>query len=252
MNEVQNINVQLIDRPIPPVRTRFNEEEIVSLTESIREQGLLVPLLVRRTGERYEVIDGDCRLEAAYRLRLGQVPCMVRDATDSETHVLRMLANLDRNDPDVVSEAIYIAKVVSSGALTIEQFSAKLNRSLDWIENRLAIAEMPDYMQEFLRTKELPLGVALQLVQVADARVREQWTRSAVLSGMSVRGACDALNEYRKMKFVQETAAEGAPPLQIPEQPPIVLYPCAICKEHAPLDALRFGRIHIQDCQAPQ
>lgn len=248
MNEAQSINIQLIDRPNPPIRSRFNEEEISALTESIRDRGILVPLLVRRTGERFEVIDGDCRLEAAFRLRIGEVPCVVRDSTDSETHVLRMLANLDRSDPDPVSEAIYISKVISSGALTLEEFAAKLKRSLDWLEDRLAIAEMPDYMQELLRTKKLSLGVALALVQVDNDVVRERWVNSAVIDGMSVRTAQDSLREYHRLKSIQARSGSDSPPPPMPEAPPVILYPCAKCGQHARLDDLRLVRIHISEC----
>ncbi len=248
MNEAQTINVQLIDRPVPPVRTQFNEDEIAALTESIREQGILVPLLVRRTGERYEVIDGDCRLEAACRLRLREVPCMVRDATDRETHVLRMLANLERNDPDPVSEAIYIAKAITSGILTAEDFAQKLKRSIEWVENRLAIATMPDYMQELLRSKQLGLGVALHLVQIDDDSVRERWTYSAVRDGMTERGARESLKQFRDIKEMQQQAEPGAAAPAIPEAPPVILWPCVRCGQNAESNALRFVRIHIQDC----
>ena len=129
MDNYQLINTQLIDRPVPPVRQQFDETEIQSLTDSIREKGILVPLLVRPRGERFEVIDGDCRLEAAFRNRLREVPCVVRDTGDGETHILRMLANLDRSNPDPVSEAIYISKVLESKSINLPDLAAKLRRT---------------------------------------------------------------------------------------------------------------------------
>jgi len=248
MENYRVINVQQIDRPNPPVRISFNETEIQSLTESIREKGILVPLLVRPVGDRYEVVDGDRRFEAAYRLRLREIPCVVRDATDSETHVLRMLANLDREDPDVVSEAVYIAKAINAGVLTAEEFASKLKRSINWIDDRLSIAEMPDYMQEALRQKQLPLGVALALAQIDDDDTRYKWMMYACQNGMNVRGAEDALREYRKLAELQRHVDGSSTPVEIPTAPPVVLYKCAACGGNAPLQELRTVQVHSQGC----
>jgi len=248
MNGSQLVNVQLIDRPNPPVRISFDEAELTALVDSIREKGILVPLLLRRTGDRFEVIDGDCRLEAACRLRLREVSAVVRDATDSETHVLRLLANLDRSDPDPLSEAIYIAKAIASGVVTTEGLAAQLHRSTAWIDDRLAIAEMPDYMQLALREKRLALGVALALSQIDDENVRRMWTNSAMQSGMTVRGAQDALREYRNLKELRAGASADAPPPPMPEAPPLILYPCAACGVTAPLEELRVVRVHLRGC----
>lgn len=251
MEQAKIINVQLIDRPNPPVRGIFNEDEISSLAESIRTNGILVPLLVRQNGERFEVIDGDCRLEAAYRNRLTEVPCMVRSASDSETHILRMLANLDRNDPDPVSEAIYIAKAIKSGSITAEELAEKLGRGAKWIDDRLAIAAMPEYMQDAIREKRLPLGVALALFEVDDDTVRRRWVNFAIRDGMTVRAAEDALREYERLKDLGSSGDEQSSPPPMPEAPPRVLHPCARCGEHADASELRFVRVHLQECPEP-
>ena len=252
MIEVQVINVQDIDRPNPPVRISFVEEEIASLTESIRDKGILVPLLVRRVGERFEVIDGDCRLEAAVRLRLREVPCMVRDSGDSETHVLRLLANLDRSNPDPVSEAVYIAKAIASGAITAEALVQKLNRSPQWIENRLTIAEMPAYMQDALRAKELPLGIALELMEIDEEDYRQSYMEVAIRDGMTVRTARDSVREFFRVKEIRDRAANPAEAPPLPEVPVQIFYSCAACGEPAPDRELRFVRVHQHGCPQPR
>lgn len=248
MNENKLINIQLIDRPNPPVRLAFNEEEIQALTESIKDKGILVPLLVRQLGERYEVIDGDCRLEAAVRLRYRQVPCVVRTATDSETHILRLLANLTRSNPDPVSEAIYISKAISSGVFTAEELAQKLNRSLSWVSDRLAIAGMPDYMQSALQEGKVKLGVALALNELDDDNVKRSWLASALNDGLSVKAAEDAVRDYFN---IQDRVNRGESPPPAPEyyeKPPVIMYPCARCGEIAPLEELRLVRIHTNQC----
>lgn len=248
MEQSKLINIQLIDRPNPPVRISFNENEIEALAKSISEEGILVPLLVRPVGGRFEIIDGDCRLEAAYRLRLREVPAVVRNATDSETHVLRMLANLDRSDPDPVSEAIYIAKAIESGSITAEELAIKLRRGAQWVSDRLAIAEMPDYMQDALRNKQITLGVALALNQLPDDDLRFRWMFSAIQSGMTVRSANDAVREHLNLLERIKMGESPTPPPEAFREPPIVLYPCERCGERAPLTELRLVRIHARGC----
>ena len=249
MENIKLINITLIDRPENPMRLQFNEEDIQALTSSIQAQGVLVPLLVRANGERYEVIDGDSRLEACHRLRIGEVSCVVRNATDSETIVLRMLANLDRSDPDPVSEAVCIARAIETGTITAEELTQKLNKTSDWVENRLAIADMPDYMQNAIRTKVLGLGVALLLAQIDNDTTRRQWMNSAIVSGMTVRGARDALFEYQKYKALAEGMKEGEEPPPLLTTPPIVLYPCARCGKNDKYEVLKVVRIHQIECE---
>jgi ParB family chromosome partitioning protein len=244
------IPIEKIDRPNPPVRLAFDEEEIKALTESILAQGILVPLLVRRVGDRFEVIDGDSRLEAAGRARLGQIPAVVRNATDSETHVLRLLANLDRSNPDVVSEAVYIAKALQTGAIDIESFAMKLHRTERWIEDRLTIAEMPEYMQEALRKREISLGVALELYQIDAEAWRLRYVEMAKNDGMTVLQAKACREQYQSTK--QRFEESGT----LPEEPvgPIVIprieARCAKCGVVDDVGALTMVRIHFSECSA--
>ena len=248
MNEIQQISISQIDRPNPPIRLSLDGPEIEALTESVRSEGILTPLLLRRKGERYEVIDGDRRLEAAYRLRLATVPSMVRDASDSETHVLRIIANLERSDTDPVSDAIYYSKIIASEVLTADELAQKLHRSVEWVMDRLAISEMPDYLQDALRGKKVSLGAAFALAQITDERVRRDWVAAAVRDGMSVRGAEDALREFLRYADQHGTNEEGAVLGDLPSAPPVIYFPCARCGVASPLEDLKLVRIHKDGC----
>ena len=248
MNESKNVNIQLIDRPVPPVRLQFDEEEVQSLTEAIREQGILVPLLVVPRGDRYEVIDGDCRLEAANRLRLREVPCVVRDTSDGEVHTLRLLANLARSNPDPVSEAVYIASAIKSGATTRENLASKLHHGVGWIDDRLAIAEMPEYLQDAIREKKISLGVALELIYIQDPKVLADFVEAALRDGMNIETAKHAVYEYER--FLRKVAPneEGTPPPEYVFTSPIIKWPCAACGEDTETQNLKVVRVHKDGC----
>src|SRR3990167_9330228 len=140
------IDTNLIDNPGRDARMSHEISEFDDLVISIRQNGILQPLLVRPRGDRYEVIAGNRRLQAARRLGLSEVPCMVRDANDNETAIFRFEENFKRSDITVIEEAKYIAEAITALGITIEEFAEKINRSADWIENRLSVADMPDYL----------------------------------------------------------------------------------------------------------
>src|SRR3990167_3876311 len=144
-SELLTVNIGLVDRPNPPIRQNFDRDFMASLTASIRENGIITPLTVVRRGDKFEVIDGDCRLQAAWTAGLREIPIVVRTLSDSEVHVQRMLANKERSDTDPVSEAKYIAYLIANGIYTAEKYAEKCGKSLSWVAGRLEIAQMPDY-----------------------------------------------------------------------------------------------------------
>src|SRR3990167_3442744 len=117
------IDTNLIDNPGRDARVGHDVSELDDLYVSIRENGILQPLLVRPRGDRYEVIAGNRRLQVARKLGLGEVPCMVRDANDNETAVFRFEENCKRADITVVEEAKYIAESITALGWTIPEFA---------------------------------------------------------------------------------------------------------------------------------
>jgi len=243
------VNIGLVCRPEPPVRDHFDQQELDRLTQSIRDEGILQPLLVVPRGDKYEVIDGDRRLAAAWAAGLREVPVLVRNLSPEQVHVHRMLANLDRHDPDPVSEAKYIARLIASEIWTPEIAAAKLGRSIAWVEGRLTIAEMPDYMREALSTGELKLGVAMELNQIADESTKKSYFREAVRSGMTIHAA--KLSVIAVNEAIESTRARGE---EITEEstPPPVLIPkvkCALTDEVLLVTQTQMVRVGIENYQ---
>lgn len=247
--ETKTVSIGLVVRPVPPVREFFDEQEMERLTESIRENGILVPILVVRRGDKFEVVDGDRRLNAAWKADLREVPILVRDLTDEQVHVQRMLANLDRHDPDPVSEAKYCARLIADGTFTFETLAEKLGRSEQWVEGRIMIAEMPQYMQDALSKKDITLGVAMELHQIKDEATKERYFYEAKRNGMSVHSAqynrlmvneaIEALQEQG-----EEVTAESVPvDIKIPKAP------CAISGELLPVNEMRMVRVGIKNLE---
>lgn len=241
------INIGLVERPDPPVRDHFDEVELGRLVSSIRDEGILVPLLVRPKGDKFEVVDGDRRLKAAWEAGLREIPVLVRDLDDSQTHIHRMLANLDRHDPDPVSEAKYIAHIIASEIMTMEVLAQKLGRTMAWIEGRLTIAEMPPYMQEALSTQQMSLGVAMELHQIKEENTKERYFREAVRNGMTVHAAKLAVLQVNEtIQSLQDQGQDVTPDVLPDIQAPIQVQ-CMLSGELVPLDRTRMIRVSIDN-----
>lgn len=245
--EITKVNIGLVVRPDPPVRDHFDEQELSSLTASIRENGIIVPLVVRPKGDKFEVVDGDRRLTAAFAAGCREIPVVVRNLNDSETHIFRMLANLDRHDPDPVSEAKYIAQLIHDKTFTIETFATKLGRTIEWVEGRLMIAEMPEYMQQSLSQQKISLGVCMELKQIHDDKTKERYFNDALRSGLTVHAA--KVNRLMVNEAIDAIAERGEEVTSesVPEIQRVPRARCAFTGEEMPITAMRMVRVGIDN-----
>ena len=243
MENSYNIDINLVDSPGRDMRVGREISEYDDLLISIRENGILQPILVRPREGRYEVIAGHRRLQVARQLGLSEIPALVRHATDSETAIFRLDENLKRADVNAVEEAQYIAETIVALNLTVAEFAKKVNRSDDWVENRLAVAGMPDYLQGYLIVKQMPLGVALALNEIEDDQVRKDWAYHAATHGMTVLSAQNARAEAAKIARRKLEAPEGADIPPAPKEPPVAYVRCVRCGNARPQQQTQFVRI---------
>lgn len=237
------IDTNLIDNPGRDARMGHEISELDDLYVSIRENGILQPILVRPRGDRYEVIAGNRRLAVARRLGLSQVPALVRVANDAETAVYRFEENLKRADINAVEEAKYIAESITALGISVAEFAAKINRSVQWVEDRLSVAGMPEYLQLYLMNKTVTLGVALALTQINDEQVRKDWCYHAATHGMTVLSAQNALREWEKIDRARKEAPPGADIPEIPATPPVAYVRCVRCGSSRPMQQTQFVRV---------
>ena len=242
------IPLSLIDDPALPMRTDITPESVAELAQSIRENGIIEPLVLRPRGDRYEVIAGHRRFKAAHLAPTYEVPAVVRDADDRETTLLRVHENLIREDVNPVDEAIFIAQSIKELGWSPEQYAEIIKRSDQYVADRLAIAEMPDYFQAAIRNKEISLGVALWLNTIEIEQKKREAFDNAVRHGMTVRAAenwaryCESIAEVWRQNNTPESERV------VPEGPPIISWPCAKCGGIAPEEELQFVRVHRFEC----
>ena len=233
--EIQNIPLDQIDAPKVPMRSDVHDEGIEELASSIRNIGLLQPVILRvvHVGEtetckpyilengvcnfsqhaRFEIIVGHRRVTAARLAGLVTIAAIVRALTDSEATVSKLHENLMRRDVNPVDESIFLAKIMQEEGLDMKQVVELTKRSEAYISGRLEILHYPDYLIEAVGEKQVSLGAAHWLDQILDEHVRRNYVSYAISGGISVKRA---IAWYESWKI----GAARANPLQAPESEP--------------------------------
>jgi ParB family chromosome partitioning protein len=169
-------------------RTSFDEEAMASLTASIRELGVLQPILVRAVGESaYEMIAGERRWRAAKRAGLPTIPAIVRESSDVRSVEQALVENLHRLDLNPLEEAGAYQQLIEDFGLTHEQLSARVGKSRVAITNMLRLFQLPPSVQKLVSDGQLSAGHARALLGTPDRAFQESLARKAVAEQLSVR-----------------------------------------------------------------
>jgi ParB family transcriptional regulator, chromosome partitioning protein len=185
--ELQRIPVSRI-RPNPyQPRREFDAAELSELESSIRANGLLQPISVRRSGDSYELIAGERRLRAVGRLGWNEVPAIVRDFDDRTLLVLALVENLQRTDLNPLEEARGYQRLLEEFSLTHQGVADAVGRDRTTVTNLLRLLALPDSIQRFVEAGQLSAGHAKALLVITDVRAMIELANTVVAQGMSVR-----------------------------------------------------------------
>jgi ParB family chromosome partitioning protein len=186
--ELREVAVELISPNPRQPRRAFDERTLVALADSVRERGLLQPVLVRPiAGGTYELIAGERRWRAAKLARIATVPALVRPQGDAESLELALIENMAREDLNPVEEAQACLLLVEELGLTREDVGRRVGRSRVAVTNLLRLLELPDEVLELLSEGELSAGHGRALLMVSDHAERRRLARAAALEGWTVR-----------------------------------------------------------------
>lgn len=210
---VDQVDIDLIvPNPHQP-RTAVTDESVQSLVESIREHGVIQPLLVSRNDLEgtYQLIAGERRLRAARLAGLDQVPVVVKEAASGELLELALVENLQREDLSPLEEAQAYRRLTEEFALTQEAIAARVGRSRTAVANALRLLALSDEMKRSLASGEITEGHARALLGLADDRSRREAWRLLVQRGLTVRQTEELVRRWpavRRPAAVRRRAAD--------------------------------------------
>jgi len=201
-------------------RKGFDEEALASLTASVRELGVLQPVLVRPLdGDRYELIAGERRWRAAKRAGLPSVPAIVREVDDTTSLEQALVENLHRADLNALEEAAAYQQLIEDFHLTHDQVAARVGKSRAAVTNTLRLFQLPPAIQKLVADGQLTAGHARALLGTPDRAYQEQLARRAVADGLTVRDVEDAVRA--RGELAEATAPVGhATPSDAPRRLP--------------------------------
>lgn len=168
-------------------RRTFDDVELAELADSIRQNGVLQPLLVRDRGDYYEIVAGERRYQAARAAGLDEVPVIIRDISDDDVFKLALIENLQRSDLSPLEEANGYRQLIKEKGLTQEELAKILSKSRSTITNTLRLLDLPEEVQELVETGQLTAGHARAILAVPDEEGRIALAKRVVSERLSVR-----------------------------------------------------------------
>jgi ParB family chromosome partitioning protein len=174
--------------PLQP-RKDFSDEALRELADSIREQGIVQPLIVRERGGFFELIAGERRWRAAQLLNLPEVPVITREADDRAVLELALIENLQRENLNAIEEAHGYAQLAEQFQLTQEDIAAKVGKSRAVVANALRLLKLPDAVQKFIRDGRLSVGHGKVILGLSDEKLQQLAAERVIKEGLNVRQA---------------------------------------------------------------
>lgn len=194
-------------------RCNFDEEKLQELAASIKEFGVVQPVVVRKKGRSYELVAGERRLRAAGLAGLTKVPAIVKDYDDAKMMEIALIENIQRHDLNPIEEAQGLRRLMQEFKLTQEQTAEKVGRSRSAVTNILRLLNLPEQVQKQIINGVLTMGQAKQLLGLPKQEQMCEVAEAIIANGWSSRMTEEVvrkLKEGKKLKIVRELVEEEA------------------------------------------
>ncbi len=196
-NGVQMVELSRIQPCSFQPRKDFSQESLQELADSIREQGIVQPLIVRPAGDRFELIAGERRWRAAQLAGLAKAPVVVREADDRTVLELALVENLQRENLNPMEEAQGYSQLIEHFQLTQELAAVKVGKSRALVANALRLLRLPAEIQAYLRHGQLSVGQAKVILGVSNADDQNYIAQRSIKDGWSVRQVESYVAQYQ-------------------------------------------------------
>ena len=177
---------EILRNPNQP-RKSFDEDKLAELADSIRQNGVLQPILVRRKGQKYEIVAGERRYQASKLAGLKEIPAVVREIDDDKVFQLALIENLQRSDLSPIEEAKGYKQLLTSRSLTQEELAKILSKSRSAIANTLRLMDLPVEVQHMMEQGLLTAGHARAILAVPSEEGRIKLAKKVVAESLTVR-----------------------------------------------------------------
>ena len=185
-------------------RTDFDDEALEELADSIRQHGVITPIIVKKANNGfYTIVAGERRWRASKKAGLKEIPAVVRELTEIQTQEIALIENLQRQDLNPVEEAFGYKRLMEEFSLSQEEVSQKLGKSRSSVANSVRILSLPKEVIDFVRGGEISFGHAKVILSVKDSQMQKKIANEVVSKGLSVR-ATEEIAKEKPKKVIKE------------------------------------------------
>lgn len=196
-------------------RKDFDDAALAELADSIREHGVLQPLLVRpMVNGRYQIVAGERRWRASRMVGLAEVPVVIREMTDTEAMELALIENLQRKDLNIIEEALGYKTLMETYGFTQEKVAQRVGKSRPVIANALRLLSLPPKVEKMVRDGQISAGHARALLSLDDPKVMEETAGRILSQGLSVREVERLSAPKKQRKPKGQTLSSELEPIQ--------------------------------------
>lgn len=177
---------EIRSNPYQP-RKEFDEKSLSEFAESIKEHGVIQPIIVKKSIKGYEIIAGERRTRASKMAGKTTIPAIIRDFTDQEMMEIALIENIQREDLNPIEEAEALAKIIETSKITQEEASKKFGKSRSYITNILGLLSLPEKTKQYVREGKITMGHARVLSKLSDPEQINALADEIIENGLSVR-----------------------------------------------------------------
>jgi ParB family chromosome partitioning protein len=209
-NEVlREIDIDLIEPNKEQPRTRFDDEKLEELTQSIKENGIIQPIIIRRKNNNgFEIVAGERRWRAAQKAGLKKVPAVLREVSDEKLLELALIENIQRHELNSMEEARAYQKLIKTLGLTQEMVASRVGKDRVLIANYLRMLRLPEDIQKLVEDEKITVGHARALLGVDDHTAQRQVARSIIEMSLSVRETERTIKRVAAGESVEKTISK--------------------------------------------
>ena len=238
--KLAHVKLSLINDEDYLMRSPKDDEAFHELVQSVRRNNILVPLLLKLTGETYTVVAGHRRTRAAVAAGLSEVPAYIFEGAEGPGWDAAFAENMFRQDLSPIEEAAALNDCVEQGGQSVDQLAAAVGKSVNWVLDRLELMNWPGDLSLAVHSGKISVGAAKHLAQITDAAHRSMLVAFAIDNGATARTTAAWLQSFRANVPVvnpsETEPVEGRSAL-----PPIVPFtPCVICARHEEMGRLSY------------
>lgn len=195
-------------------RKDFDDEALEELMQSIKQYGVLQPVLVRKTLAGYELIAGERRLRASKQAGLKTVPAIIREYSDSEMTEIALIENLQREDLTAIEEAAAYNKLLTSFGLTQEELAKKVGKSRSHIANFIRLLSLPQIIQDYVSRGTIAMGQARPLITLESEALQIEAAEYIIAEDLSARASEELVKKMASSPSCLKEREESEPPVK--------------------------------------